>query len=264
MNGRICGTVFAAAVGLVSGVSVAGTGSELLYDIDFSSPFHTGGAAVSLDIGVTPRAGFSGYFNTAPADEPVMDDVFALRAISGGVSRFDNNAQALMQVVNGGVSSYPIPNSVYDEYILEFDAIVPEFGGLTVFFDAPSISRVSFRGATLGSTNGAVLYNVFANEVQLATYTFGEFLSIRIVFSIFDQNWSIEVDGEVLYDGPLQSPATSLKDVRFSVGNPVILDNITLVGRDIGTCGVADLNNDGLLDLSDVTTFISSFLDGCP
>ena len=264
MNGRICGSVFAAAVGAVSGVSMAGTGSELLYDIDFSSPFHTGGAAVTVDTGATPREGFSGYFLTVPADEPVMDDVFALRAISGGVVRFDNIAQALLQVESGGLGSAPIPGADYDEYILEFDAIVPDLGSLIVYFDAPLINFVSFRRMELSSTSGTVQYDAFADAVELATYTFGEFLSVRIVFSILEQNWSIEVDGEVLYDGPLQNPATSLKDVRFSVGSPVILDNITLIGRDIGTCGVADLNNDGLLDLSDVTTFVSSFLDGCP
>lgn len=262
MNRSFCSSVAVCAlVAVAGGVMAGGDGGVVLYDIDFSAPFHTGGTPVSIDTGATPREGFSGYFITDPSDEAVVDDVFALRAISGGVARFENNAQALLEVGNsfgGG-----IPGAAYDEYILEFNAIVPQLGSMTVFFDAPAINLVTFYRPTPGTTSGVVQYNSFEDAVELATYTFGEFLAVRMVLNIAEQNWSIEVDGELLYDGVLQNPATALNDVRFSVGAPVILDNITLVGRNAVTCGVADVNEDGILDLSDINAFVAAFTGGC-
>jgi hypothetical protein len=75
---------FAAAVGLSVAASASLGQGELLYDIDFSEPFHTFGDFVTVDTGAAPRQGFSGYFLTDPADEARVDGVFDLRSMTGG------------------------------------------------------------------------------------------------------------------------------------------------------------------------------------
>lgn len=248
---------------LMSGVGLAAAGSgvpsRVLYDIDFSAPFHTPWSNVSLDTGPTPRQGFSGYFLTNPADEPYVDDAFALRAISDGVAWFDSNAQALLEVGPG--SNNPIPNGGFDRYVLEFNAIIPSLGSMVVFFDSP-INRVRFGRPGPGYTSATINYGSLESDPELATYTFSEFLAVRMTLDIAGQSWTIEVDGEVLYDGPLQNALSELTWVRFSVGAPAILDNIRLTGVNPG-CAKADMNGDGILDLSDITAFVSSFLNGC-
>lgn len=264
MKGSVCALAAAASFLAVPSAAFAGEGpGQLLYDIDFSAPFHVGGNNVSVDTGPTPREGVTGYFLTDPADEPVVDDVFALRAMSGGVARFNSGAQAVLEIESGAVNGAAIPGADFDRYILEFNAAVAELGTLTVFFDAPAINRVRFSRQAPGFSSAGIFYGSQTSDPELATYTFGELLAVRMVLDIADQSWSVEVDGETLYDGPLQNAATELSRVRFSADAPVILDNITLRGVNPALCGVADLNDDGLLDLSDVTTFVESFLNGC-
>ena len=88
MKGSLRTLVTVGSAVAVSGLALAGSGDgQLLYDIDFSEPFHTFGDFVSLDTGAAPRQGFSGYFLTDPADEAVVDGVFDLRSMTEAVER---------------------------------------------------------------------------------------------------------------------------------------------------------------------------------
>lgn len=247
---------FAAAVGLSVAASASLGQGALLYDIDFSEPFHTFGDFVTLDTGPAPREGFSGYFITDPADEVVVDGVFDLRAMSDGVGAFANPAQTLLELENAN----GVADADYDVYTLEFDAVVLNGSTLTVFFDAPSINRFTLSG---GSNNqGTVIYDVFDKAVELADFTSGELLAVRATYNTIGQNLRIEVDGELLYQGPVQNEVDEPVWIRFSSSAGVFVDNITVRGS-FHDCGSADLNQDGLLDLGDVTTFVESFLGGC-
>ena len=97
---------------------------------------------------------------------------------------------------------------------------------------------------------------------MLAPFTLGELLKVRVVYNTVGQRWRIEVDGEVLYQGPVQNEIESPNWIRFSAQAGAAVDNIRITGSFI-ECGDADLNDDGILDLSDVNAFVSSFLDGC-
>ncbi|USN98177.1 MAG: hypothetical protein H6810_08295 [Phycisphaeraceae bacterium] len=236
----------------------AGTTGALLYDIDFSEPFQTFGAHVALDTGAAPRQSFSSYSFTDFANEPAVDGVFDLRAMTGGVASFVNAAQGDLNIEDAD----GLPGADYDVYTLECDAVVLQNSSLTIFFDSPAINRVHFTSNS--QTNGGVItYGSSYTAPQLAGFTPGEFLAIRMTLDTINQRWRVEVDGETLYEGPVQNTVGLVRDVRFSCGAGVFLDNITLNGSSLGGCGVADVTGDGLLDLSDVTTFVESFLNGC-
>ena len=244
-----------AASGLVG--SAAGQGA-LLYDIDFSEPFHTFGDFVTTDTGAAPREGFSGYFITDPADEAVVDGVFDLRAMTDGVASFPNSAQALLELENAN----GVATEDFDLYTLEFDAVVLNGSSVTVFFDAPTINRFTLGTDFPNDGAGLIAYGGVTSGTDLADFTFGEFLAVRVTYNTVGQNWRIEVDGEMLYQGPVQNTVSTPEWIRFSSSAGVFLDNITVHGSYL-ECGSADLNDDGILDLSDVTTFIESFNAGC-
>jgi len=252
------------SIAAVAGLSVAAAASlgqgQLLYDIDFSEPFHTFGSPAVIDSGGTPRQGFSEYPFTSPGDEPVVDGVFDLRAMTGGVALFDANAQARLNIEDG---AFPIAGADYDVYTLEFDASISEGGGLTVFFDAPAINRF-YMGTDFPADGTGIITDgsgpTFGNEI--GEFTYGEFLAVTVTLDTVNQRWRVEVDGEVLIQGPVQNAVDEVRNVRFLAGEVVYLDNITLRGSYL-ECGSADLNEDGLLDLGDVTTFVESFLAGC-
>jgi hypothetical protein len=250
---------FAAAVGLSVAASASLGQGGLLYDIDFSEPFHTFGDFVTIDTGPAPREGFSGYFLTDPADEARVDGVFDLRSMTDGVGVFPNNAQALMEIDGSG----GIPGADYDVYTLEFDAAIPNGSGLTVFYDAPTINRF-YMGTDFPNTGvGVVAYATGPTTGPvLAPFTFGELLKVRVEYDTVNQRWRIVVDGETVYQGPVQNTIEDEGRIRFSAQAGVAVDNIRITGSFI-ECGSADLNDDGLLDLADVNAFVTSFLAGC-
>ncbi len=245
-----------AVSGLASGGSSDG---ELLYDIDFSEPFHTFGDFVSLDTGPAVRQGFSGYFLTDPADEAQVDGVFDLRSMTDGVGIFPNNAQALMELENSnGVSA-----ADYDIYTLEFDASFIGESGLTVFFDAPAINRFYMGSGFPDASVGVITYGSGPTALpELAPFTLGELLKVRVDYNTVAQRWRIEIDGEVLYQGPVQNEIVSPEWIRFSASAGAVVDNVKISGSFID-CGDADLNDDGILDLQDISAFVTAFTSGC-
>ncbi len=250
---------FAAAVGLSVAASASMAQGDLLYDIDFSEPFHTFGATAVIDSSGVPREGFSEYPFTDPGDEPIVDGVFDLRTMTDGVGLIDTDAQARMNLEGG---SFPIPGANYDIYTLEFQTVLLPGARLTVFFDTTLINRFTFGEDFPADGAGQITYDVFEDEVDLAEFTFGELLVVVVDFNRVNQRWRITVDGEVLYQGPTQNVVDEVRNIRFSADDGVYFDNIKVWGS-FEECGSADLNDDGILDLSDVTTFVESFLAGC-
>ena len=260
MNGSLCALVAAGSAVFASGVAAGGVGAGgVLYDIDFSEPYHTFGAAVVLDNGAAPRESFSGYFLTDPADEPVVDGVFSLRSMTDGVAVFDSGAQALLDIEN----AEGFAGADFDIYTLEFTASVWETGNLTIFFDSPTINRFFMGTDSPNDGAGVITYNTGPSfGPDLADFTFAELLAVEVVFDTVNQRWKIEIDGEVLHQGSTQNVVGTVNNVRFSTSGPVFLDNIKLTGSYI-ECGDADLTDDGILDLSDISAFVESFLAGC-
>ena len=248
------------SVAAASGLALGGVGEgELLYDIDFSEPFHTFGDFVTVDTGAAPREGFSGYFLTDPSDEAVVDGVFDLRSMTGGVGVFPNNAQALMELENAN----GVANADYDIYTLEFDVSFIGESGLTVFFDAPTINRFYMGSGFPDASQGVVTYGSGPTATpELAPFTLGELLKVRVDYNTVSQRWRIEVDGEVLYQGPVQNAISNPEWIRFSASAGAAVDNVRVWGS-FEDCGDADLNNDGILDLQDISAFVTAFTAGC-
>jgi hypothetical protein len=245
-----------------SGTSLAGDpGGALLYDIDFSEPFHTFGAVTTLDEGgPTPRQGFSEILRFDPGDEPRTDGAFDLRSMTDGVVRFGGDAQARLNLESG---DFPIPGADYDIYTLEFQAALPDSASMTLFFDASAINRFSMGKASPSDDFGVISDGSGPGSgTQLAVYTPGELLAVRVTFDTVNERWRVEVDGETLIQGPTQNAVTIVRNIRFVGNGDAYFDNIKVWGSFI-ECGDADLNDDGILDLSDVNAFVSSFLDGC-
>jgi hypothetical protein len=252
---------FAAAVGLSVAASASLGQGELLYDIDFSEPFHTFGDFVTVDTGAAPRQGFSGYFLTDPADEARVDGVFDLRSMTGGVALFTNVglSQPLMELenVNGAATQD------YDIYTLEFDASIISGSGIVVYFDAPTINRFYIGTGVPDNGIGQITDGSGPGDgTVLAPFTFGELLKVRAEYNTISQRFRVTIDGEVLYQGPVQNEIMTPQWVRFTAQPGAVVDNVRIWGS-FEECGSADLNDDGLLDLADVNAFVTSFLGGC-
>ena len=198
-------------VGILSLIALPGVaqGNDelVLYDVDFGTPPHT--------VGLPPVVG-----GGPPPREKISDIRFGLPIVVADLGplvdqplKFEYGDQIALDLDD-------LPT--YDSYTLECDLMVVSVQGrFSIFFDAPTIRRISFR------PDGTV--DIYPWDIVIGSYDFNEIVNLRVDVNLVADTWTIFLDGLLVHDGTF-NPATQINTVRFSslYGGLVGLDNIVI------------------------------------
>lgn len=196
-----------------------GAAADLLYDIDFSQPFHMPGLPPTIDLGPAPRRGPSQNNFTAPIVVPDQGP------LADGALRFEAGASSLSQIELAVEDPLRGVGVDFAAYRLEFDVVIDNLESaaddFTILFDTPQSNRFNFRG------DGLIQYGGGANFIG----TFEEDALINVAVSYFGDAgmWSIAVNGDELYSGPTQFAFGGLRSIRLSLDDAFDLDSTVYV-----------------------------------
>lgn len=195
--------------------------SQLLYDIDFSAPFHQVGNPATSDDGQTPRRGPSRNKFQSPTV------VSSYGMMTNGALRFTapDESPVLSQIELAVEKPLDGVGVNLPEYQLEFDIIIDnlseEFDRFTVFFDSPRVNTISFR-------NDGYIRQGFFNRI--GTFQEGALLHFDVAFLTDEELMRININGTEFYSGPTQFEATGgLRTIRFSLSDRDTRDSVVYV-----------------------------------
>ncbi len=208
--------------------------SDVLYDIDFSSPTHVVGEQMTVGYGPVPR-------NT-----PSMSN-FGEQIV---VTSYGSLTEQPIQLIPDTSSINPYAYSQfrldlstfeYPIYRLDFDVYlenmtVGSWDGFTALFDVPVTVRLNF-------TNEGNIVGRHYNPI--GSFDFSQLLSMSILVDLPDNTWSITCNSEHLYTGQFFYPypahpdlPTFIRSIRFSLRDDLAdsvapgaaIDNIKVIG----------------------------------
>jgi hypothetical protein len=151
--------------------------ADVLYNIDFGSPPHTVGEPPVEGGGPPPRATISDIRFGTPL---VVTD---LGPLVDQPLRFEYGDQIALQI-----NDLPLD----DDYALECDLVVVSVSGrFAIFFDAPSIRRISFK------PDGTI--DLFPQGDVIGTYEFDTLVHMRVEVDLDADTWVIYLDDVMVY-----------------------------------------------------------------
>jgi len=194
-------------LGLLALTGLARGDSQILYVIDFGSPPHTVGLPPVVGSGPPPRDTISDIRFGSPivvADlDPLVDQPL----------RFEYGDQIALDL-------HDLPPS--EIYTLYCELMVSSVQGrFSVFFDAPSIRRISFL------PDGTI--DLVPMGDIIGSYEFDQIIYLVVEVDLSADEWTIYLDDVEVHHGTF-NPATQISTVRFSslYGGLVGLDNVVI------------------------------------
>lgn len=200
----------------------AGTPS-VLYDIDFSEPTHTPGAAPTMDLGLQPRVGPSRMVFSGPK---VVEN---FGSMTNGALQFNSTISEYSQLALDVENSFYGLGVDYPAYRIQMD-IFPQLTDLNddfaVLFDLPGVSRVTFWGD-----------GTFTAGPTVVPYQAESFYQLDVRINVDESWWSVYLNGEiVLFRHPTSIEATRFDAMRLSlrdlndVNSTAYIDNVQIHG----------------------------------
>lgn len=222
------GHVMLGAIGAAAMASAAAAqGEQLLYSIDFSSPFHQVGQPATVDLGDAPRRGPSRSHFQLPT---VVADA---GPITNGALRFaaPSEISSLSQIELGIENDFSGLGVDAPAYEFSADIIVDNlnssFDRFTIFFDSPRVNPISLLSGGFIQPDGV--------GTSIGRFMEGELLHLSVVFMTDQERWQINVNGVDLFSGSVPREASEgLRQIRLSLadrderGSVVFVDNIAV------------------------------------
>ncbi|HVE17384.1 MAG TPA: hypothetical protein VNB29_11650 [Chthoniobacterales bacterium] len=218
-------TFVAASTALWLGAARSGladaSGSEVLYDIDFSSPEHVLNQTPTAGTGIKKISGINSGSPTVRAisgvmtDRPVeFDAVTSYEQFQLNISKAATGYQ-----IDFDVASHGLRNSQYD-----FD----------VTLDTPQVRTVDFHGGS----NTTSVYQPSGGSIGSLPFQDDQIYHVTILVDISGNKWKVYRDGTLFYSAAFG--ATGLQSIRFNLSpwiggavdgpnTKVALDNIRVV-----------------------------------
>ncbi len=167
--------------------------TELLYDVDFSTPPHMVGSVPTTGAGQTPR--------DVPTEVVFGDPtvVAQLGALTDQPCSFGNGTTGYDQLEFAVDPSHPDGFSrVFDEYHLQMTLLIEQYGSgelFRIFFDCPTVNSIGFYG------DGTI--RLYPAGVTVGTFVFGTPLQLEVDLDVLAEDWAVYLDGSLAYSGPL-------------------------------------------------------------
>lgn len=239
--------LLAMATGLAAckGEPSAPSGSVVLYDVDFSSPGNTVGAAPTLgDLNAAqpfPRKGPSEIFMGEPK---VVDALCGLTSQPVKLS--------VASGTQGHEGLFFVLDTRYGHYRLELDVCVQSLGApplqanepqLAIFLDMPQAYALGFfEKGRLVMIDQARGVDAIVNPVVIGTYEVGKPIHVVIDIDVPAETWKIAADGKELYSGKvgLVVPSAIRVVTRGNTSNEAAIDNVVVWAENDLTEGEAD------------------------
>lgn len=207
-----------------AGHSVADT--ELLYDVDFSTPPHAVGSAPSIGTGQAPR---DVPTQVVFGDPTVVEQLGALTdqpcSFGNGTTGYDQLKFGVDPSHSGG---FPL---AFDEYHFQMTLLIEQYGSgelFRIFFDCPTVNSIGFYG------DGTI--QLYPAGETIGTFVFGTPLQLRVDLDVLAEDWAVYLDGSLAYSGPLTGDL--LYQFRMNLSgthedSQVAMDDLLLYGGPI-------------------------------
>jgi len=200
----------------------AGEAQQLLYDVDFGSPPHTVGEPPVTGAEDPPRGTPTGI---SFGDPTVVEALGLLTdqpcAFGNRTTGYDQLEFAMPDHARDG-----FPES-YDIYHLKMDVLIERLTGsdFVLLLDIPHVHNIYFNADGTMTT--------FPSGLN-STFEFGVPLLLEVTYDIPGDNWTIRVDGEVIYSD--DHAGTVFRSFRVNltgehIDDAVALDNIQVWGE---------------------------------
>jgi len=226
------------------------SGAVLLYDVDFSSPANTVGAAPKLadppGAEPAPRKGPSEIFMGEPK---VVDALCGL------------DDQPIRLAAASGTQGYEglffVIDTYHGHYRIELDVCVQSIGApplqanepqLAIFVDMPKAYALGFfEKGRLVMIDQARGIDAIANPVVIGAYEPGKPMRIAIDVDVSGESWAISADGKQLYSGKIGPvvPSAVRTVIRGNNANVAAIDNFVVwAENDLSETG-SELESEG-------------------
>ncbi|USN99511.1 MAG: hypothetical protein H6810_02205 [Phycisphaeraceae bacterium] len=243
-----------------SGVFLIYSQNPFAYGQEFIDALTAAGHTVAdnpPDLDFTPEglASYDGVFLAGPLGSgPGNASVLADYIRAGGSVMVSAGTGSPFSGAPGEAAAW---NPLLNAFGLAFGAVYYGLPTTTPLLDVPLLPTVSLLGRNLDS----VLWG-YGQEV--------------IVIDPSDPGVSIELTGDFTgmtqpppggimpIAGAYNIPACALADIAEPFGLLDLADVTTFITEFVGMGSIADFNGDGLFDLSDIGLFVNSFVAGCP
>jgi len=211
----------ALSLGVVKSGLAAASGSEVLYDIDFSSPEHVLNQTPTAGTGIKKISGINFGSPTVRATSGVMTDrpVEFDAVTSYEQFELDISKAASSYQIDFDVASHGLRNSQYD-----FDVVL----------DTPEVRTVDFHGGL----NKTYVYQPYGSGGSQLSFLDDQIYHVTIMVDISGDSWKVYRDGTLFYSAAFG--ASGLQSIRFNLSpwiggavdgpnTKVALDNIRVV-----------------------------------